>query len=326
MKATLLLLLIIFSIASSFPIPCGRCKANFESCEDEPCADNLNCVVLKTGAAKVCMPTIEHGQPCNDTKLYDPCEQGFACDRFNTGKCIPLSRYAELNDGCINDDYCKTGLTCYNGVCKLSGGQCANNYECLWNQYCDRGANGGCKSLAAPGESCLTRTCKYGSSCLFDTITNANCVEDFTLAEGAKCTAVKQCKYGLNCDPDTDTCSKPKYSKLLGPGALWGPACYPGFQTGCKCNYAVNTYQFLNEQSATYKDFCGQRQKDFDKCMTDKQCSAKNEGADTCYRKNCWSLDKLIDECLLDPSLVPQRCGATGILVAMISLVLLLLI
>jgi len=306
------------------------------------CVNNFKCVSINGGlTAPVCLPTVEKEQPCNDTKEYDPCETsknffggevGFVCDRAQgaTGKCIPMAPYAVINDGCENDDYCVTGLTCNNKECILPSGSnlaCnANIGLCKLSQYCAFNfPNFTCKDRVGEGGDCDNNffnptPCQYNLYCDSD----QKCVKQFSKAEGADCDDLLECTAGLECRDNK--CEKPKLYILWGaPGVAWGGECDPETNTqGCQCNYGSHTYRYVLEGSFVYRPECAKLQDDYYKCLIDHDCRSTSDMDETCLRKNCYELAyNLAKTCLVpDPTAYPTRCGsATSLSLFLIFLV-----
>jgi hypothetical protein len=281
----------------------------------------LKCVSI--GYTSICLPTVEAGQDCNTTDgLYDPCETGFACNV----KCVPIGgATSSLNDGCIDDTYCRIGTTCVSGICKSTTAALSfcTFYTCKWNEYCSAGT---CTAYKGVNEDCLFNSgCKYGLSCL-----NSKCIETFSVAKDGVCTDTEQCKTGLICKEGT--CKEPKHVLLLGSfGAAWGGPCDPYLSyldtnSGCYCHYGLHNYYFLKEVSQTYHYACPQKMKDFEKCMIDKGCTSASTQAMSCLRTNCYHFYTAMDDCYADGSLLPPRCSGNAIMAAMILLVLMLFV
>jgi hypothetical protein len=302
---------------------CGYCVPRGEVCIQDKCADNLKCVSI--GFSKVCLPTVEAGQDCNTTDgLYDPCESGFYCNV----KCVPISATSNINDGCIDDTYCRIGTTCVSGICKATTEATAlcTPYTCKWNEICIAGT---CTAYKGINEDCGslfgTSNCKYGLSCY-----DQKCIEQFSVAKDGVCSDTSQCKTGLICKEGS--CKEPKHVLLVGSyGAAWGAPCEPylshlDFNSGCRCHYGLHGYYFLKETSKTYNYACPQKRKDFEKCMIDKGCNGVNFGAMSCLRTNCYHFYAAMDDCFFDPSLTAPRCSGNAIMAAMILLVLMLFV
>jgi len=303
---------------------CGYCVPRGEVCLFDRCADNLKCVSI--GYAKICLPTVEAGQDCNTTDgLYDPCESGFYCN----SKCMPTggSPISSLNDGCIDDTYCRSGTTCSSGICRITAAAqtSCTSYTCKWNEYCSVGT---CTPYKGLNEDCGTifnANCKYGLSCL-----NLKCIEDFSVAKDGVCSSTRQCKTGLICKEGS--CKEPKHIFILGSfGSAWGGPCDPylaylDYTAGCYCHQGVKNYYYLKEISKTYNAACPQKRKDYDKCMIDKGCTSASLNAMSCLRTNCYHFYTAMDDCQADPTLLAPRCSSNAIMAAMILLVLMLFV
>jgi len=272
------------------------------------------------------LPIVEPGQDCNTTDgAFDPCDDDFRC---SNNKCIPNGRYARVNDGCIDDTYCLTGLTCIGNICKNPNtqGTCLQSaFACGWNEYCDLGV---CKPRRGFGEpNCTLTGCKYRSTCLIDRQVSF-CVEDFSLPEGSKCTNTIQCKAGLDCKDSV--CTPPKLLLLSGAGALWGLPCDQSLsldsRTGCKCNYALGNYFFLKETTNVYFGYCNDRRKEYEKCMIEKGCTNENDGYLSCLRVNCYHVYRTLDTCNQDTSVVMTRCSASTMMIGIFMIAILLLL
>jgi len=297
---------------------CGYCVPRGEVCLYDRCADNLKCVSI--GYTSICLPTVEAGLDCNNTDgLYDPCETGFYCNV----KCVQTGQISGLNDGCVDDTYCRIGTTCVDKICKQTQASTTvcTPYTCQWNQYC---LSGVCTSLKNVGEDCLFGFgCKYGLSCY-----NSKCIESFSVAKDGACSDTSQCKTGLICKDGY--CKEPKHVLLLGSfGAAWGAPCDPllayyDSSSGCRCHYGLKGYFFLKEVSQTYHFACPGKRKDFEKCMVDKKCNSVNMNALSCLRTNCYHYYTAMDDCFADGSLIPTRCSGNALMAAMILLVFML--
>jgi len=296
---------------------CGYCVPRGEVCLLDSCADNLKCVSI--GYTKICLPTVEAGQDCNTTDgLYDPCENNFRCNV----KCVPTNNpISSNNDGCIDDTYCRPGLTCVSGVCKPTNTAICSPFSCPWDQYC---TGTSCTNYKGVGEDCLLSFgCKYGLSCL-----NSKCIEEFSIAKDGACSDTIQCKTGLLCKDGT--CKEPKHVLIVGSfGAAWGAPCEPYLSllgVGCVCHYGLKSHLFLKEVSETYSFACPAKRKDFSKCMSEKSCISANLNAMSCLRTNCYHFYTAMDDCMFDPTLLPPRCSGNAIMAAMILLVLMLFV
>jgi len=330
-----LLVTLFISSVLSYITPCGRCLGKGEVCSPgypstglDTCRSGFNCVQLKNTLAHICLPTASRHEWCNNTKDYDPCDKYFACDP-RSGKCeISTKGRAYRNDGCENNDYCATGLSCVDKACKPSqpDGQCNSATECGWYEYCDATTTPKrCRPLPDVGGQCGSsyglsfQTCQYLSSCV-----DGICVAHYSIPEGGKCKFgnVALCQPGLACEEEK--CVKPTYQMLLGFGSAWGGDCVPGLP-GCKCNYYTNTMMYKKEVSKTHRDFCPQRLKDFKKCLTDHGCSHINDFADSCMRKYCYGIYTIVDQCYYDDATNPDRCAGNSLYVFINLLVVLLI-
>jgi len=239
---------------------------------------------------------------------------------MTTGNCELTSNnknFGLKNDGCLNSDYCSTGLTCSNNLCTSSqtNGNCQTTADCSWNQYC---LNGQCKSNPSSGQSC-TGLCSYMMNC-----ENGVCVNFFSISLGGACQSTQVCKPGLLCM--NGQCSNPTYDILLGPGVAFGADCQPG-ETGCTCNVGLSNFQFLKEYSVTYYPDCPTRMTNFQNCMTQNGCTTISLYVDSCMRNKCWSqYVSQNDFCNTDPGLVPSRCGDAGSLVVFVVLMIVLVL
>jgi hypothetical protein len=148
-----------------------------------------------------------------------------------------------------------------------------------------------------------------------------------TVNENGICTATQECVSGLECYEGR--CIKPSYHFLGGPGALWGQECDPiSGEPGCRCNHASKIFMYLKEASVTLPESLKNIYKDFENCMVLNGCTSVNEGYDSCMRKYCYTLyTNLYDTYIYsDPSLRPTHCGANGIVVMFLSMVVLMLL
>jgi len=329
----IILIVTIFLLkeALSYITPCGRCVGLGEVCDPtrnlDSCRSGFKCVKLKSSLAYICLPTSKRHEWCNDTKDYAPCEESFDCDP-RSGKCeISSKGRSYLNDGCENNDYCATGLSCVDKVCKPSqpDGQCNSAAECSWYQYCDSSTTPRrCKPLPDVGGQCGSYNgirgalCQYQTSCV-----EGICVAHYSIPEGGDCKNgdTSLCVPGLRCLENK--CVKPTYQMLLGFGSAWGGDCVAG-TPGCECNYYTNTLMYKKEVSKTYRDFCPQRFKDFKQCLTEKGCSYFNDFADSCMRKYCYGIYSILDECYVDVALIPDRCAGSSLYVFVMLVVLLI--
>lgn len=321
-----------------FSVPCGRCVGRGDVCNRDSCVLGLTCAKLKDlTVARVCHPTIAPGQWCNDSKSYDPCESGFVCDR-STGNCQVVTTFSSINDGCLNNDYCNTGLDCLNKVCALpSGADCSSPAHCIWNQYCDvGGTSAACRILPSPGETCgtLGGACKFGSACTTSTTSASRCIEYFTIPQDGTCTATVFCKPGHICHDKI--CIKPNYHYLSGPGVKWGPECNPADnEPGCRCNYAAKAYMYLLEASVVFAEGCPTSIKELDSCMSQNSCSNINTGYESCMRRKCMPQYRNFEAACgndfplsgnNDASLRSPVCGAAEMFVAIILVVFVVLL
>jgi len=239
---------------------------------------------------------------------------------MTTGNCELLTgnkNFGLKNDGCLNSDYCSTGLTCQNALCTSSqqNGQCQSTADCSWNQYC---LNMQCKQYPSSGQSC-SGFCGYMMSC-----ENGICVNYFSIAQGGACQTTVVCKPGLLCT--NGQCSTPTYDILLGAGVAFGGDCHPG-EAGCVCNNGLNNFQFLEEYSTTYYSDCPDRMTSFQNCMTQNGCTSISTNSNSCMRAKCWSqYVSQMDYCNTPPALVASRCGSAGSLVAMVVLMIVMLL
>jgi len=256
--------------------------------------------------------------------VYDPCEGGFECNVKCVIKGVAIS---SINDGCIDDTYCKTGTTCVSGLCKATSAAatyCISSDTCLWNQYCSAGT---CMSKLGVGEDCIGvggfSLCKTGLTCY-----NRKCIELFSIDKDGDCTDTSICKTGLICKDGF--CKEPKHALIVGSfGVAWGGPCNPivsFFSAGCRCHQGLKDYLYLKETSATFHPSCPQKMKDLDKCLTDKGCSSASTKALSCLRTNCYPIYAAAADCSTDPTLTPPRCSGNAIMAAMILLVIMLFI
>jgi hypothetical protein len=327
--STILVVVLLFSSFDSALSLCGYCVPRGEVCVFDQCADNLKCVDI--GGASVCLPVVEAGQDCNTTDgLYDPCETGFDCNV----KCVPQygAAISNLNDGCIDDTYCRSGTTCVTGICKST--TAATTFctaaTCRWDEFC--GFTGTCTPLKGVNEDCLSvdtvngpiSNCRSSLSCL-----NTKCIEQFSVAIDGICTDTEQCKTGLICK--NGNCKEPKHVLILGAyGAAWGAPCDQVLSqlsyAGCRCHYGLKNYYYLKEVSQTFNFACPQKRKDFAKCMLDKGCNSVNLNAMSCLRTNCYHFYTAMDDCRTDPSLIATRCSGNAVMAALFLLVLMLFV
>jgi len=338
--AILFFVLIIFTnISLSLPVPCGNCVGKFEVCDlaylRHQCTDNLKCVTLVSDGAGVCVPTIEKNENCDQVKDYDPCESpSFACDRNGTKRC-EATGFANLNDDCVNDRYCRSGMTCQGGKCKqATEGVCLSDNNCKWYEYCYSSFTGGsCVARASSNQDCNgTTPCRYGHNCI-----NAKCVPYFSVDEGGNCSSVYDCKPGFECYREVTTnpfkCVKPTYHLLIGPSptVAWGIDCDPYIAAAysgqiCRCDYGLHIYRFVKEQGKTLRESCKVQHNNFVSCMESNGCSNLNFGADTCFRKNCYAQYKTRQvECAIDPGSV-VFCAASNITIFVLMAVLFVLL
>jgi len=192
MRQTLVALLIVGSLLSSIlaVTPCGKCLGRGEVCSGRngQCGDNLKCSSSQ-GNANLCFPIFEDGQTCTSVGEFDACETGFICNRTGTGNCDRLGSNGQINDGCNDDRWCGTGLSCQGGLCKLNTvtGKCTSSNHCPIHQYCD--PTNGCVGKAGDGAACSTTPCHPNFYC--DFVTNPlepKCKAPFTVAENENCT------------------------------------------------------------------------------------------------------------------------------------------
>jgi hypothetical protein len=328
MRQIIALLIVGTLLSSVLAItPCGRCLGKGEVCSGRSgeCGDNLRCFPSQSNA-KLCFPVFEQGQQCTSVGEFDACETGFICNRSSTGSgnCdrSPTAPIGYLNDGCVDNTWCASGLKCDGGLCKLDTptGKCLTSIHCPIHQYCD--PTNGCVGRAMEGAACTTSPCHPLFYC--DTSNNNPnpvCKAYFKNEEGSNCSSTSECKPGFICDcikpPCIPKCIKPTYFLLGGYGAAWGQDCDPvdPSNTGCVCNYDAKIYMFLKEVSKTYPDACAETTKQFYKCLEDKGCATANLASKSCYRTNCYHFNSISrTACSSVPSsLLPPVCSAQGI-------------
>jgi len=299
------------------------------------CTSQYTCASITKGQAtsNICYPVVTPGNFCNATVDYNPCEKGFFCNKTR-GTCdfSSTTNQNSLNDGCLEDKYCGSGLYCSNKVCKLPAGitNCTGNHQCGWNQFCNFTVpfdQSKCINKPGAGESC-TGQCKFGLYCSQTSNTTTACMTYMTVAEGGKCASVFECKSGLECYQQV--CTKPSYHFLgAAGGAAWGPDCDPNDGApGCTCNYASKMYMYLKEVSITLPENLVNLYKDFDKCMSDNGCTSVNTGYDSCLRKKCYAVYNILLDTASYPqdTLRPPHCGASGFILMTIAMIVLMLL
>jgi len=168
-------------------------------------------------------------------------------------------------------------------------------------------------------------TCKFGLSCN----TNGVCVAPFSVSAGGACSTISDCNSGLVCYQGS--CTTPSYHFLPpGGGAIWGPDCDPNSGApGCICNYNAKIYMYLKEASITLPASLTNMLTDFTNCMTTNGCSGSiTLGYGSCLRKYCYAqYTNLIDNYQYpQPDLRPPHCGANGIIIMTLSMIVLMLL
>jgi hypothetical protein len=85
---------------------------------------------------------------------------------------------------------------------------------------------------------------------------------------------------------------------------------------------------YLKEASVTFPESLKNIYKDFENCMVLNGCTNINDGYESCMRRNCYAFyTNLLDTAIYpDPSLKPTHCGANGIVVMFLSMVVLMLL
>jgi len=338
---TILILYCLLGLSLSYiyTVPCGRCVGLGQPCVYDSCTYGLVCKTVYTpqggpAATPVCVNEVPPGKYCDGQKAFDPCPANFVCDRTYSKNCIPSSAFAEYNDGCLDDTYCKQGLSCKKGICRETNyTQCTSDTACPVNKYCNftqgivPGVIGICVDLPSGGQSCLGQ-CKDGYSCNRDSLT---CQSWFTLAKGSNCSDSSECASGLQCylNPDNglQTCVNPGYHFVGGINTVaWGYECADDTLPGCNCNYASKQFQYYKESTilSPYTKPCISSYNTFYSCLDSNICKF-SLGDSSCLRKNCYNQYRNVFAACYDPSLFPTICGANS-LILFFGLLLLVLI
>jgi hypothetical protein len=336
---TIIILSFFLSIALSYiyTIPCGRCVGRGDVCHHDQCGPDLKCTSLPTGGAPVCLPAIGKGKKCDQIEDYDPCENGFTCDKTDTLVCIPSSAFAEYNDGCEDDDYCKNGLSCKNGLCKETNfTECRADVACPRNKHCEiptgQGFNAVGTCVANPGldQDCSNHTCKQGLFCQLDQIRNTRkCKAYYTSGGNTNCTSDRECSTGLSCFQDVvlkkSYCKKPTYTLIGGLDTdIWNYECIPpkSGASGCYCNTRVKVYQYYKESITTDSEACQNGYKNYMNCLDTNACK-ENTGSGSCLRKYCYEAMKGYYRACGSTA---EFCGATSISIMILLVILALLV
>lgn len=150
-----------------------------QSCNtNDDCRSNLVC----DQDTKTCK--FPQGQACTSN---EQCLTGQVCNIT----CTPSLLQGALNEPCLPNNVCQTGLICTNNICKIPvGGGCLTNNDCV------------------PGSICSSDICKIseGQVCT----TNNQCAENLRCIDGtcSQFAALNQpCNDTIKCFPENDlTC------------------------------------------------------------------------------------------------------------------------
>ena len=153
----------------------GHCDDATKTCVE--CSYNAQCDkgFKCDDATKTC---VKDEKTCTDNAQ---CDKGFKCDDA-TKTCVvdPDAGKIPLGEACTPNDTCAEGV-CLDGVCTLPPDtQCASNFDCERDQYCDLETHQ-CEALPALGEACMEIP---GCQGILDCVNNV-CIDDNVFNGGA---------------------------------------------------------------------------------------------------------------------------------------------
>ncbi len=187
------------------PVKAQSCAQAFTT---QVCAE---WVTLPDSCTNFLKPRVQLGQPCYDG--YLECADGVCRGNSCPRTCQPR---ALLDEACVSDGDCRTGLYCRFatfmssvGTCAAfngPGGSCDTNIKCLDGLRC---VNQQCRALPIVGQACLDGFCSDQAYCDAQATDGGLCLTRKTTA--AACDG-NQCLSTLVCDPTSQSCQPVKLS------------------------------------------------------------------------------------------------------------------
>jgi len=187
------------------PVKAQACAQAFST---QACAEWS---VLPDSCTGFLKPRVQLGQPCFDG--FVECADGVCRGNFCPRTCQPR---ALLDEACISDGDCRSGLYCRFPTFMSSVGTCTNysgvGGSCEGNNRCQAGlrcVNLQCRSLPTLGQPCLDGVCGEQTYCDVLAADGGVCVT--RKSEAARCDG-DECQHELVCEPTTQSCAKLKLS------------------------------------------------------------------------------------------------------------------
>jgi hypothetical protein len=206
--------------------------------------------------------------------------------------------YKSAGDACTTENECSyaegtISTVCTAGKCEsvASGAACSDSRQCVDGLWCNFGTatTRSCGARIAAGADCRSGdVCAAGYSCSATTTTSGKCVEWFSVAKGAQCSALNlfNCADGLTCDLTTNTCiDSPTGGNDCGT-AVCPTNQYCNIDNDCVCAGQKNVKS--GDLNSAIKSF--------QECLDTNKCNVRNTNPSGCGGKCASQWEKLSKE------------------------------